>query len=654
MNSIMPLKHRLYSLTVWLSAGLIIVIGITFGLYAWSEKQIDRTHEQRLQSFLLADELRQSSDDLSRMARTFVITGDPVYKENYQAILDIRNGLKPRPVRYQDIYWDLVDSHGLVPRPYSGQSIALMDLMKQVGFSEAEFQKLALSKANSDRLASTEFTAMQLVESNEVARARLMMHDASYHEAKAAIMKPLYEFNELIETRTLEAVHTAQSRALMLRIAFFLFALCLLFMLYLAYKFLHDTLGGSVEQVYAHITRIGSGDFQSSIKVAGNLDNSILGWLAKTQLKLKQSDRKRWLAEEALRHSELHYRTVADFTSDWEYWILEDGAIRYISPSCLQVSGYTKQEFMAQPQLLTRIIHPDDQPLYAGHTHQFSAQGVPEPIDYRILTKAGETRWISHVCRPVYDLAGAPIGQRASNRDITKRKHIEMELKRANQELQRFAEVTAHHLQEPVRRMASYAERLTRQLDGLVADSETGLSLKFIGQQARRMKNLLSDIERYMAADRPRGKMEMFDTRLTIQQIITNQCVLIAETGAVISVGELPQIWMDLPRLVDLFTEPLENALHYGAEPAGAPLRINISGERIAHRVRYCISDNGCGIETQYRKQVFGVFERLTTTGTGTGIGLAIVSRIAESCGGCAWTEETPGGGCSVLFEVPD
>lgn len=135
------------------------------------------------------------------------------------------------------------------------------------------------------------------------------------------------------------------------------------------------------------------------------------------------SDRK--LMEKALQDSELRYRTVANFTSDWEYWMAADGSLRYVSPSCMELSGYTADEFYARPELLTTIIHPQDRHLYINHVHRLSAQGVAEPIDFRIHTKAGECRWISHVCRPVFDANGQPLGERASNRDITDRKQIE-------------------------------------------------------------------------------------------------------------------------------------------------------------------------------------------------------------------------------------
>lgn len=133
--------------------------------------------------------------------------------------------------------------------------------------------------------------------------------------------------------------------------------------------------------------------------------------------------------EEALKENELRYRTVANYTMDWEYWIMPDNSFRYVSPSSQQISGYAPGEFYADPGLLARIIHPEDLHLYTGHRHHLSAQGEAEPLDFRIVTKSGNQRWISHVCRPVYDSAGQYLGQRASNRDITDRKAAEEQIR---------------------------------------------------------------------------------------------------------------------------------------------------------------------------------------------------------------------------------
>ncbi|MFZ4539926.1 sensor histidine kinase [Propionivibrio sp.] len=234
----------------------------------------------------------------------------------------------------------------------------------------------------------------------------------------------------------------------------------------------------------------------------------------------------------------------------------------------------------------------------------------------------------------------------------------------ANRDLQRFAEVTAHHLQEPARRLASYADRLSTHLAGRLDDPEAQLSLTVIDQQARYMKNLLRDIERYLAADQPRGKVDLVDARQTVARILERAKDQISTADAEIAVGNLPAAWIDAPRLADLFKVVLDNALIHGCLAKRRPgeneektptLRISIDGERQDSRVRYRVSDNGPGIEAQYRERVFRIFERLSSSGgtESTGIGLAIMRRIAESCGGRTWIEETPGGGCSVVFELP-
>ena len=219
-------------------------------------------------------------------------------------------------------------------------------------------------------------------------------------------------------------------------------------------------------------------------------------------------------------------------------------------------------------------------------------------------------------------------------------------------ELQRFAEITAHHLQEPARRIATYADRLTRQLAGKLDDEQTRLSLEFINQQARRQKNLLRDVERYLAATQPRGEVIRIAPRATLEQMLLGMAEQIRAAGATIELRALPPARIDLPRLKDLFAVALDNALKHGLHNEQG-LHITIAGERVGEHVRYRVSDNGAGVATEFREQVFLVFERLTSSGEGTGIGLAILRRVAESTDGRAWIETTPGGGCSVVFELP-
>jgi PAS domain S-box-containing protein len=129
-------------------------------------------------------------------------------------------------------------------------------------------------------------------------------------------------------------------------------------------------------------------------------------------------------AEAAIHESEVKFRTVADFTYDWEFWIAPDGHLVYVSPSCKDITGYDANEFMADPKLLTKIIHPEDKSMVGSHFDVVSSDESHE-FDYRILTRDGKVRWVSHACRAVFDDEKKWIGRRSSNRDITERKKAE-------------------------------------------------------------------------------------------------------------------------------------------------------------------------------------------------------------------------------------
>ena len=291
-----------FSLYLWLTLGMFIVFTVSFVVYVRAEKYIDRVNELRQRSILLAEELRQSSDDLTRMVRTYAITGNPLYKKHYQEILDIRDGRQARPVDYQSVYWDLVLADDQRPRPL-GQAVPLLELMRQAGFTVEEFAKLAEAKANSDALTRPEFAAMALIESTQPtseanrAKAISMLHDEAYHRAKAGIMSPINDFFRMADQRTLDAVYAAKQDASKMRLAFILFGALLVILLWRVKRSLNAILGGPVGELHSRIARLGSGDFSSPIPVAEGMENSVLAWLSETQAGLARLDRQRDEAE---------------------------------------------------------------------------------------------------------------------------------------------------------------------------------------------------------------------------------------------------------------------------------------------------------------------------------------------------------------------
>ena len=131
------------------------------------------------------------------------------------------------------------------------------------------------------------------------------------------------------------------------------------------------------------------------------------------------------VARQELREAEKRYRTVVDFTYDWEYWESPEGKMLYVSPSSERVSGYAAEAFLDNPDLLQQLIYREDLDKWKNHRQDAGLKKVFSEIEFRIRTKDGENRWIEHACQPVYDNDGEYLGIRASNRDITTRKHTD-------------------------------------------------------------------------------------------------------------------------------------------------------------------------------------------------------------------------------------
>lgn len=157
-------------------------------------------------------------------------------------------------------------------------------------------------------------------------------------------------------------------------------------------------------------------------------------------------------AEEAIYASEEKFRTLVNWTYDWEIWLDPQGKIVYNSPSCKRITGYQPEEFVNDPNLLSRIVHPDDSRQYEEH-HQIVHTELADvqKMEFRVITPAGNERWIEHICRPLYGTDQKYLGRRVSNRDITERKRAEREIKARN-EKERLLTQTIHNMQLDIAR----------------------------------------------------------------------------------------------------------------------------------------------------------------------------------------------------------
>jgi formate hydrogenlyase transcriptional activator len=179
-----------------------------------------------------------------------------------------------------------------------------------------------------------------------------------------------------------------------------------------------------------------------------------------------------------LGEAELRYRTVADFTYDWEHWTNLDGTLEYVSPSCERISGYTPQQFMKNPSLYREIIIPEDQDMWGNHYHDSRQDPEAREIQFRIRARDGSIRWIEHVCQPVTGDQGEFLGFRASNRDITKRKEGEIHLQDAYSEiatLKAQLEADRTYLREEI--------KLEHDYENIIGDSDMMKYVLFRAEQ---------------------------------------------------------------------------------------------------------------------------------------------------------------------------
>lgn len=232
----------------------------------------------------------------------------------------------------------------------------------------------------------------------------------------------------------------------------------------------------------------------------------------------------------------------------------------------------------------------------------------------------------------------------------------EQQIQAANATLEKFTHIAAHHLQEPARRIVSFVQRLKSQLDGNSLSEEAKLSLDFIAQSALRQRALVHDIQLYLEAAQPRKPVQLEDVNSILQQVQERFFSQLKTSETIIVAEDLPPAFLDRPRLLDLFSLLIDNALCHG-QPLipDLPAQIVITGARAGNSSRYSVSDYGSGIPTEYHERVFEVFEHLAhNRTTGSGIGLAIARRIVESRHGKIWIENPPHPGTTVIFELPD
>jgi signal transduction histidine kinase len=261
-----------------------------------------------------------------------------------------------------------------------------------------------------------------------------------------------------------------------------------------------------------------------------------------------------------------------------------------------------------------------------------------------------EPVWISMSGRPLEESRTG--GGVVIFRDITIRKKADAEIARSNAELQQFAYVAAHDLQEPLRTVVSYLELLTERYKGKL-DEKADKYITGAGTGARRMQALIGDLLTYSRVATKSKALERVDCNVLVKTVIADLGSSITEAQATIDCGPLPIVMADRHQLSQVLQNLIANAVKYRGE---GPVQIKISAQRRGPDWMFSIEDNGIGFEMEYAERIFLIFQRLhvRTQYSGTGIGLAICKRIVGRHGGDIWATSTVGQGSTFFFTIPE
>lgn len=360
---------------------------------------------------------------------------------------------------------------------------------------------------------------------------------------------------------------------------------------------------------------------------------------------------------EKVKSSESKYRSLVSNIPDVTWTADRHGNTHFISPNVERIYGFNQEEIYSDPSLWFGRIHPDDLERVKDAFVSLFLEGGSFDVEYRLRRRDGEWIWLHDRAMGAYNRDGVICADGLFT-DITERKHLEetladqtRELARSNAELEQFAYVASHDLQEPLRMVSSYMQLFSRRYKGkLDADADEFIAYAVDG--ATRMQRLISDLLMYSRVGNKGKEPQPTDCNTIINNALDNLQEALRESCAEIHVLPMPIIMGDDVQLTQLFQNLIGNAVKFrGVEPP----RVSVGAEPHGNYWLFSVRDNGIGIETTNYERIFQIFQRLhsRTSYPGTGIGLAVCKKIVERHGGKIWVESESGKGTTFFFTIP-
>ena len=366
---------------------------------------------------------------------------------------------------------------------------------------------------------------------------------------------------------------------------------------------------------------------------------------------------RRKLGEEVLRESEARFRQTFELAGSGMAHVSLDGRFLRVNRRLSEILGRGEGELVGRS--VKEISHPDDRDVTDSQRARVrSGELEVAHFEKRYLRADGRTVWVDLAVAQARSGDGTPLYEIAVFDDITERKHAEAalhaaheELKRSNAELEQFAYVASHDLQEPLRMVSSYTQLIQRRY-GDRLDGDAKEFMHYVVDGAARMKQLIEDLLAYSRVGTKGKQFRDIELEAALKRAVTNLRAAIQESGASVTWDPLPQVMADDGQLAQLFQNLIGNALKFRG--AAVP-RVHVSASEKENEWEISVRDNGIGIDARHAERIFQIFQRLHERGKypGTGIGLATCQKVVEGYGGRIWVESRLGYGSTFFFTLP-
>ncbi|MBK8176855.1 MAG: transporter substrate-binding domain-containing protein [Rhodospirillales bacterium] len=358
--------------------------------------------------------------------------------------------------------------------------------------------------------------------------------------------------------------------------------------------------------------------------------------------------RARLAAAGALRESEGRLAAIVESSDDAIISKTLESIITSWNPAAERLFGYSAAEAIGQPifLILPELQVSEEAELLARIRR---AEHVAH-YETKRRRRDGSEVDVSISLSPLHAAGGEIVGAAAIMRDISEQKRRDEDLHRSNAELEQFAYVASHDLQEPLRAVANFTELLAQRYQGKL-DERADKYIHYACEGARQMQRLIADLLAYSRVGSEAKPLEPVSSGFVLNRVLRSLRRVISETGAQIDHGPLPVVLADEIQLAQLFQNVIGNAIKFRSK---APPKVNVSAEPNGGHWHFIIADNGIGMDMRYAERIFQMFQRLNERGKfeGSGIGLAIAKRIVERHGGRVWVESELDVGTTFHFTL--